>query len=93
VVDNSTDQTTLYYNQGPDGAATGGGVTGAFRNGTTAALSSFYARNNDGSAAWIDDSYIDTTGSNLTNPVIPEPSSLLLSALGLTWILALRRRA
>ncbi len=96
VLDNDGKETTMYYNTGLGTPATDSSTlfaSGAFRNVNTDAITTLWVRNNEpGTTGYIDDIYLDTTGSNLANP-IPEPSSYALIAgmLGLCWIM-LRRR-
>ncbi len=95
VLNNDTEQTTMYFNTGLGTPATDPSTlssSGAFRNTGSDPLINLFVRNNGGagSIGYLDDVYLDTTGANLTNP-IPEPSSSLLAGL-LFGLGVLRRR-
>lgn len=73
VIDNAADTTTIYSTTG-NAAATGTpSVVGAFRNGAIAnPLLNFQVRSaaSQLSAAYIDDIYLDLSGTNLTRPTL-----------------------
>lgn len=88
VLDNTNDETDVYFNTGTADATSAGTesfTSAGFRNGTANPLIRLMVVNNEnGTTGYIDDVYIDTSGENLTNPTaVPEPSTLLLGALAL----------
>ncbi len=102
VVDNAADLTTVWASQGGDpavnlSATLGGAGKTHFRNGTTDPLVSLLIRVglSEGSLAYLDDVYLDTSGVNLTLPagvVVPEPVSMVLLGIGACTMFFSRRR-
>lgn len=100
VLNNSTKQTTMYYNTGQGTPASDPSTlsaSGAFRNVNSDALIRLWARNNaPGSTGYMDDVYLDTTGENLLNPLstpgsdTPPAITTFVSLGGENWELTLR---
>lgn len=92
VIDNSNDTWTMYASQGS--AAAGMSHTGGILNAPTATLQTLLLRQSGGhfAAGYIDDIHFDASGANLTNPIIPEPSSVLLAGACCMLVGASRRR-
>lgn len=97
VLNNSADTYQMYYseNGGAQTLATTVGSLSTFtmRNGGAEAINAFMVATSQiatATTSYIDDIYIDTTGSNLISPV-PEPSAALLGGLGMLALLRRRR--
>lgn len=97
VLDHTADNSSLYVSQGADPAVLLG--AGDFRTGnepddtlTGINIRMGAAQLNNNAIGYVDDFYVDASGVNLSNPVIPEPTTAVLAAtlLGAT---ALRRRS
>lgn len=73
VIDNAANTATLYYSAGNSQATPISIQAGfAFRNATAGDISTFYLGTNGGSTGFIDNIYIDATGSNLANPAFTD---------------------
>ena len=99
VLNNSADTYQMYYseNGGAQTLATAGSPslnTFTMRNGGAQAINAFMVATSQmtggATTSYIDDIYIDTTGSNLISPV-PEPSAALIGGLGILTLLRRRR--
>ena len=98
VINNSADSYQMYYseNGGAQTLATAGSpslTTFTMRQGGTQAINAFMVATSQmtggATTSYIDDIYIDTTGSNLT--LVPEPSAALIGGLGMLTLLRRRR--
>ena len=95
VADNSADTTRIYIEGGSFATQTElvGPDALNFKYGTTGPLVTFLivANSSNGSSkTYFDNLYIDTTGANTSNPLIPEPASMAMLAVG--GLMMLRRR-
>ena len=99
VINNSADTYQMYYSEdgGAQTLATAGSPslnTFTMRNGGVQAINAFMVATSQmtggATTSYIDDIYIDTTGSNLISPV-PEPSAALIGGLGMLTLLRRRR--
>lgn len=89
VINNTANTWDLHYSTGTASPTLiQSGIT--FRNTTAGAINTLYIGTNSGSAPVIDNIFVDSTGSNLANPV-PEPSALLLGAVGAAAVFRRRR--
>ncbi|MEN1678288.1 MAG: hypothetical protein AAGJ46_01750 [Planctomycetota bacterium] len=97
VLDHTADSTSLYVSQGADPAALLG--SGGFRTGNepdtdlvSLNLRMGAAHNNNNARGYLDDIYVDNSGVNLANPVIPEPSSVVMAFLVAVFGMGVPRR-
>lgn len=97
VIDNDADTYEVYVQRDGDAnfstqtLITSGTDPNNFRENTTDGdLATFLFVGQNG-VTYLDDLYIDNTGTNLANPTIPEPSAALLSLLGAAILLRRKR--
>ncbi|MBN2163116.1 MAG: autotransporter-associated beta strand repeat-containing protein [Pontiellaceae bacterium] len=70
VIDNSANTSSLYYSPGGAGQTPVLIQSGyVFRSTTAGDIDTFYLGSNSGSAGFVDNIYIDSTGANLSNPL------------------------
>lgn len=68
VIDNSANTSSLYYSTDTEAPVLIQSGC-AFRNSTAGDINTFYLGSNGGSAGFIDNMYVDSSGSNLTHPL------------------------
>lgn len=94
ILDAGTGAGQAFQLAAPPASFSGANDTFDFREGVNNAIDRFFLAVNspNGNRYFIDDIYIDNTGFNLTNPVIPEPGRALMLGLGAALLMLRRSR-